>query len=228
MNTSLRLLIIGLPLAAGMLALASCANAPNAPPSITKRQPWRTQTESACLSSGIVRESRFLQTRSSLGGPGVCGAQRPFSMTGANGGRVRMRPAATLRCPMIPRVEQWVSGTVLPAARYHFGSPVVQMRVAASYSCRTRNHKRGAKLSEHGLANALDISSFTLADGRTVTVKRGWNGPSNQRAFLRAVHRGACDNFTTVLGPKADRYHHDHFHMDLARHGRKGTYKVCR
>jgi len=42
------------------------------------------------------------------------------------------------------------------------------------------------------------------------------------------VHRGACDSFTTVLGPHADIYHRDHFHMDLARHGRDGTYRVCK
>ncbi len=209
------------------LTLSSCGTS-TTPYFTAKKEPWRAKEERACLNSGRVRETRFLRSRASLGGPSVCGAIRPFEMSGAAGGRVRMKPSAMLRCPMVPHVENWVRGSVIPAAWQQFGSPVVQMHVAASYSCRPRNGIRGGKLSEHGRANALDISSFTLADGRKVTVKDGWHGHPREQAFLRAVHKGACSNFTTVLGPNADRHHHNHFHFDLARHGRTGTYRVCR
>lgn len=110
----------------------------------------------------------------------------------------------------------------------HFGMPVVEMRVAASYACRPINHRRGAKLSEHGYANALDVSRFKLASGRVVTIKGGWNGAADERGFLRDVHRGACGTFTTVLGPHFDRHHRDHFHFDLARRGRDGRGKFCK
>ena len=176
----------------------------------------------------MVRTSPFLNARSSLGGPSACGAEQPFEMSAALGGRVRLTPAATLRCPMIPAVDRWVATVVEPAARFHFGASIVGMKVAASYGCRPINHKWGAKLSQHGLANALDISEFRLADGHKISVKSGWWGSSRERQFLRDVHRGACDSFTTVLGPLADRYHHDHLHLDLARHGKNGTYRVCR
>lgn len=129
---------------------------------------------------------------------------------------------------MIPAVEQWLSEVVQPAARRYLGQDVQSVTVAASYSCRTRNSVRGAKLSEHGRANALDVSAFKLADGGKVTVKGGWKSWSSEARFLRVVHKGGCGIFTTVLGPDADRYHHDHFHFDLARHGRLGTYRVCR
>jgi len=33
--------------------------------------------------------------------------------------------------------------------------------------------------------------------------------------FLRHVHRGACDEFTTVLGPEANDVHRTHLHLDL-------------
>jgi hypothetical protein len=33
--------------------------------------------------------------------------------------------------------------------------------------------------------------------------------------FLRRVHRGACDEFTTVLGPEANDLHRTHLHLDL-------------
>jgi hypothetical protein len=148
-------------------------------------------------------------------------------MSGALGGRVAMKPPALLRCPMIPQVERWVSESVAPLARLHLGSPVVELSVAASYACRPIDNIPGGKLSEHGYANALDISAFILADGRRITVKSGWHGDDRERAFLKAAHDGACRQFTTVLGPEADSYHRDHFHMDLARHGRDGLYRVC-
>ena len=207
-----------------LLGLWGCSKEPNF---VAKEEPWRDDDERACLASGLVRENPFLQTRAALGGPSVCGALRPFSMSGAAAGRVSMKPAAMLRCPMVPQIERWVQEVVEPAAKFHLGIPLVEMKVAASYACRPINHQSGSKLSEHGRANALDVSAFHLADGSTVTVKDGWQGGPRERNFLRAIHAGACQNFTTVLGPNADRYHHDHFHLDLARHGRDGMMRIC-
>jgi hypothetical protein len=149
-------------------------------------------------------------------------------MSAAAGGRVQLQPTALLRCPMVPAVERWVQRVVEPAARLHLGTPIVGLKVAASYGCRPINHVNGGRLSEHGHANALDISEFRLVDGRTVTVKAGWWGDQRERAFLRAVHQGGCEEFTTVLGPNADSYHRDHFHFDLARHGRDGLMRICK
>jgi hypothetical protein len=129
---------------------------------------------------------------------------------------------------MIPAVERWTETVVGPAARRHFGMPVVELKVAASYACRPINHVNGARLSEHGYANALDVSAFQLANGRWVSVKAGWYGDPRERAFLRHVQQGACDIFTTVLGPNYDANHRDHFHMDLAWHGRNGEIRICK
>jgi hypothetical protein len=98
------------------------------------------------------------------------------------------------------------------------------LRAAPHCPCRTRNNKRGAKISEHGKGKAIDISGFTLDTGRTITVAGGWRTGQSRKALLRAW-RAACGPFGTVLGPNADRYHQDHFHMDTARH-RGGNY--CR
>jgi hypothetical protein len=205
--------------------LSGCSSGPNF---VAKHEPWRAQEESACISSGVLRHTTFLQSRSALGGPSVCGTERPFEVTAVDNGRIRLKPSALLRCPMIPQVERWMRDTAAPAAQYYFGSPLVEISVAASYSCRPMNHVSGAKLSEHGYANALDVSAFTLADGRKITLKRGWNGDVAEQAFLREVHRGACREFSTVLGPAYDRNHHDHFHVDLARHGLAGLKRICR
>jgi len=218
----LRTCVIGVLLAAGALLVWGCSRTPAF---IAQYEPWRAEEERACLASGYVQRTPYLLARASLGGPSVCGALQPFEMTAAAGGRVSLKPAAMLRCPMIPAVEWWIEQVVEPAAARHFGVPIAEVKVAASYGCRPMNNQWGARLSEHGHANALDVSGFVLADGRRVDVKSGWWGDPRERAFLRAVHRGACGAFTTVLGPDYDRLHRDHFHLDLAR--RKNG-RVCK
>src|SRR5919201_1154201 len=197
------------------------------PEFVARYEPWRAQEERACLTSGFVRPTPFLQARAALGGPSPCGAVLPLEMTGADGARFLLRPAAALGCPMVPAIERWVQYVVEPAARRYLGAPLAELKVAASYSCRARNHQWGGWLSEHGHANAIDISGFVLADGRTVSVKTGWWGNLPERTFLRAVRRGACEDFTTVLGPGTDSFHRDHFHLDLAHHGRDGMGRIC-
>ncbi len=212
-------------LAVGVLSWG-CGQQPNF---VATPEPWREQEERACLVSGHVREAPWLQSRNTLGGPSsYCGAMRPFEMAGAADGRVQLRPAALLRCNMIPSVERWIRNTVEPEVRRHYGVPLAEVKVAASYACRPRNNQPGGKLSEHGHANAIDVSAFHLADGRLITVKAGWRGDGRDRSFLRAVHAGACREFTTILGPESDSFHHDHFHLDLARHGRTGDQVICR
>ena len=189
---------------------------------------WHADNERRCLASGLVRESRFIRPHKSLGSPQGCGSERPFKVTALQGGRVALKPAATLRCPMIGPVENWLYNVVQPAARRYLNTSVIRLKVAASYACRSRNNKPGAKLSEHCRANALDVSAFYLANGDVIKVEQNWRDFGGKGRFLRTVHRGACHNFSTVLGPNSDRYHRDHLHLDLARHSRNGRYRVCR
>jgi len=92
--------------------------------------------------------------------------------------------------------------------------------VAASYVCRPRNNVKGAVLSEHGRANALDVRALGLADGRTVLVTA-----TDVPALMVEMKRSACARFTTVLGPGADPSHEFHLHVDLAQ--RRGGYRIC-
>jgi hypothetical protein len=151
-----------------------------------------------------------------------CQIPNPWRVRSVAG--VELKNGATLNCGMVAPLNDWMSGVAQPAALLAFGEPIRSTRVAASYGCRARNNKRGAKMSEHGFGNAIDLSEFTLASGRTVTVEGGWRGRPEERAFLRDLNRGACEHFTTVLGPRSDRHHQDHFHLDLAP--RNSTY--CR
>src|SRR5262245_39636558 len=205
------------------LALWACSGQPNF---VAKHEPWRADEERACLATGLVRESAFISTRASLGGPSACGAINPFTVSATGGGSVLLQPPALLRCPMIPALDYWVERVVQPAARYHLRGRVVELTVIGSYACRPMNHVHGARLSEHGHANAVDISTFVLDNGVSVKVKDGWWGPLAERNFLRAVHAGSCNVFTTVLGPAYDSHHRDHFHLDLAKHNAEG--RICK
>jgi len=206
------------------LALWACSGLPRF---VVRDEPWRAEEERACLASGAVREAPpFLTLRSQLGGPSACGALKPFKVAATARGAVVLEPPALLRCPMVHALEYWMQQVVMPAARTHLRSNVVGLKVIGSYSCRPMNNVDGGLLSEHGHANAIDVSGFVLQNGSSVTLKGGWWGTLAERNFLRAVHRGACGIFTTVLGPDYDRLHHDHFHLDLARHA--GDARICK
>ena len=124
-------------LLAAALALSGCSSQPRF---VVKDEPWRADEERACLASGVVRETHFVSARSALGGPSVCGALRPFTVSATANGWVQMQPAALLRCQMMPAVDDWTQRVVIPAARYYYGAQLVELKVAASYCCRPMNH----------------------------------------------------------------------------------------
>lgn len=193
-----------------------------------RRAEWRDQEERACMMAGAVRESGWIQRVKRVRDRGTCGIDRPLQVSGLAGGRVSIGPTATINCPMTAAVERWLAQSVQPAAIAWFGSPVVSIKQISAYACRTKNSKRGASLSEHAYGNALDVAGFQLADGRSVSVLKGWNGDdANGRGFLREVLAASCSHFKTVLGPGV-KYHADHFHFDLARHNKAGTSRYCR
>ncbi len=148
-------------------------------------------------------------------------------MTALLDGSVSLKQEATLGCPAVAKTERWLAEVVQPAALVYLGATVTEID-SGSYACRTRNHRRGARLSEHAFGNAVDVMSFTLADGRRVTIEGGWRGAPEEQGFLREVFTGACGRFTTVLGPGSDGKHEDHFHLDLARHDARGERSYCR
>jgi hypothetical protein len=132
-------------------------------------------------------------------------------------GPVAMKPAATLACPIVSALDRWLADSVQPAAQRWFGARVVEIKQISAYSCRGMNGNSRAHISEHAFGNALDIAAFTLADGRTVTVKNGWKGMPEEQGFLRDIQAAACQQFNTVLAPGSNVYHYDHIHVDLMR-----------
>jgi hypothetical protein len=150
-----------------------------------------------------------------------CGFDSAVSVRSISG--VKLSRPATMDCTTANALNEWVGDAVIPAFKRN-GGGVVGLRVAAHYACRTRNNKPGARISEHGKGKAIDISAFIMESGKVVTVIGDWGKGKSGRALAK-VHKKACGPFGTVLGPKVDRHHQDHFHMDTASY-RSGAY--CR
>ena len=134
--------------------------------------------------------------------------------------RVEVTPPAVLRCSMATAIANWVRGDLLAAISAQ-GGTLAKLDNFDSFECRGMNRVTGAKLSEHGRANALDIRGVVLASGK----KLGLTDPEVGRDFRESLRHSACTRFTTVLGPGSDGYHEDHVHIDLAE--RRNGYRIC-
>lgn len=212
--------------AALILMLAGCSNYE------TPRRPaWRGAAEKACLAQKPFQVSAYIQPAREIDGPGICGLSYPFKVSALLDGGVRLNAVYTLDCPMIARLNAWVSEIVQPSARARLGQEVAEIDGMGAFSCRTMNNLPGARISEHAFGNAIDIGGFRLADGREITILHDWTrGGEQARAFLQDVHSGACGQFTTVLGPGSNMFHYNHIHLDLALHGNtsSGPRRICR
>lgn len=151
-------------------------------------------------------------------GCGVDNAVRIRSVSG-----VALSQHSVMDCVTAQALKSWIDKGVKPAVGKK-GGGVTRLRVAAHYACRTRNNRKGGRISEHGKGRAIDISAIFLRDGSEISVLKHW-GSGRKGRILKKLHRAACGPFGTVLGPNSDRYHRDHFHFDTARY-RGGSY--CR
>jgi hypothetical protein len=151
---------------------------------------------------------------------GSCGVAQPVAVAALGDGITDLTTKAIIECDLAEKFANWLRDEVQPQARKILGGEVTGLRIAASYHCRTRNGVSGAKLSEHGRGNAIDISAFRI-EGRDWIEVGGAHFGAESR-FLKAIRASACGPFTTVLGPGSDAYHSDHFHLDLATRNKRG------
>ena len=190
---------------------------------VTQQPATAPPAPSACQQR-LTPDVALIHPLPSIGGPGACGADdvvRLDAVVLKDGERIALAPAATLRCPMAEAVARWVREDVAPAVAAALGSPVRTIVTGTSYECRGRDRDPGAKVSEHGHANALDVSGFSLANGTMVRL----TDETASKEFRELMRQTACANFTTVLGPGSDSYHADHVHIDLLE--RPSGYRLC-
>ncbi len=158
-----------------------------------------------------------------LVGAGECGAVDAVHLDAVilpDQSKVAVTPAGILRCPMAEELAHWVREDVAPTAT-KLGSPLRVLDNFDSYECRGRNRVRGATLSEHGRADAIDVRLFKLADGRSLTL----TDMNVDKAWRETIKASVCARFSTVLGPGSDGNHEEHIHLDLAE--RRNNYKLC-
>ncbi|WP_460272422.1 extensin-like domain-containing protein [Celeribacter sp. ULVN23_4] len=168
-----------------------------------------------------VKDIRGQRMSPIVGAVSGCGVKEPVQITEVAG--VRLSTPAVVDCTTAKALRTWINKGADPVIG-RLGGGLAQLDVAASYVCRPRNNQAGAKISEHGLGHAIDVSALRLKNGMVITVRDGWNDKV-QGKILRKLHKSACGPFGTVLGPESDQYHKDHFHFDTARY-RSGSY--CR
>ncbi|MEZ5799457.1 MAG: extensin family protein [Nitratireductor sp.] len=171
---------------------------------------------------------------------GECGVASPIELESVAGVDLPSRPLTN--CATASGFAELV------VALRDVGNDIASIVTGPGYECRIRNRAETGKISEHGYANALDISQLVMRDGSTVLVEADWphlpeaglalstdekKASRNERSqspaarLLADISAAACKQFTTVLTPDSNAAHHGHIHLDLGCHGRDCSYLIC-
>jgi len=156
-------------------------------------------------------------------GPGACGGSdmiRVDAVLLADNKRVEIKPAPYLQCAMAEQLVSWVRDDAAPRLQAQ-GAVLRAVDTYDDFECRGRNRVNGAKLSEHGKGDAVDVRGLTLADGHFIAL----TDMAVAKDLREALRETACQRFTTVLGPGSDGYHEAHIHLDLIQ--RRNGYRIC-
>jgi hypothetical protein len=156
-----------------------------------------------------------------------CGAEQVVTYYGSPA-KITWSPPPLLTCGMALALARFETILQEEAAR-QFGKPVVRITQLGTYACREMANDPGW-VSEHSYANAIDLETFVLKDGKELTVlkhfERADDGARNKAGkLLQDSARRAYDEnvFSTVLTPYFDTLHRNHFHLDLSRYRNDGT-----
>lgn len=135
-----------------------------------------------------------------------------------NFGSVKLSSSFLASCPLALSSALFVKQQAQPLAERFMGSTITRIDHYGSYACRNIYHRQNARRSEHASAEALDISGFRLANGRQVTVLKGWRQPQTQ-PWLRAMLSASCGYYGNGLGPEYNAAHANHFHLGMRGFG---------
>jgi hypothetical protein len=186
---------------------------PSAPPAPQASACRQALTEAIAIAPSIP----------DIHGAGGCGGEdlvRLEAIVLPDARRVSVKPAAILRCAMASELADWIRKDIAPLAA-SLGSTISDLDNFDSFECRGRNRIVGARLSEHGRANALDVRALKFANGRSISL----TDRTVPRDIRETVLHSVCARFSTVLGPSSDWYHEDHIHLDLME--RRNNYRIC-
>ncbi len=117
---------------------------------------------------------------------GECGDPAPIRLISL--GRkpeVVISPPALVNCEMAEAMHTWLKSGLQPLARQHLGGPIVKIVTMSDYSCRNAYGRARGRLSQHALANALDIAGFITSKGDTTMLLADWG--ATKRDIRRQV-----------------------------------------
>jgi hypothetical protein len=137
-------------------------------------------------------------------------------------GGVDLSPHSLMTCALAEGLGRWATDFVAIESERHLKAVPTKILIGTSYQC--RNQRSGTKLSEHALGNAVDVMGFSFANRSALNIGFLPEG-SPELAFQEAIRKGACANFSTVLGPGSDPDHANHLHLD--QRGRNRGYRIC-
>jgi hypothetical protein len=129
-------------------------------------------------------------------------------------------PRTTATCGLTAALY-WYQVALQKVAQSEMHARLVRIDQLGTFACRNVNSETAGPRSEHATANAIDVAAFHFSDGRTATVLRDYGKNSAAGRFLDVAHDGACQLFNAVLGPRYNRLHANHFHLDI------GPYRIC-
>ena len=136
----------------------------------------------------------------------------------ANFGSVQLSSSFLASCPLALSSALYLQQQAKPLTHRMLGQELRQVDHFGSYACRNIYHRQNARRSEHATAEALDISGFRLADGRRISVLKGW--PDAQyHPWLQALLTGGCGYYGNALGPDYNAAHANHFHFGMRGQG---------
>jgi hypothetical protein len=137
------------------------------------------------LRAGGVRFTPWPLRPSRLGGDVVCEAPEGVAIRRGGAG-LRFQPLARVNCAFAQRLERF-QAIMQEEARNIFKSPVASIVHLGTYNCR-RMAAYPDWVSEHSFANAIDIATFVLRNGRRAVPAAADPAPVRREGVLGRAH----------------------------------------
>lgn len=184
---------------------------------LTRFRLYRIGRDPARCQAALVRGGASFSAVADKHTQDGCGWQNAVMLRGT--GEAMLERPALVTCPLAISMVMLDLHVLQPTARASFGSGVGTIAHVGSYNCRNvKGDGDSSVLSSHAQARAIDVTGFRLANGRMVSLAKGWQTPMDG-AFLRDVESGSCGFFGIVLGPDYNAAHAGHFHLEVGSAG---------
>lgn len=170
---------------------------------------------------GVEFSPSKIPIHSSADGSFLCGAPQVVRYE-RGPGDIRYSSKPKMSCPLALAFAEF-ERIIQEEAMAHLGKRVKKINHVGTYNC--REMALYDFISEHSYANGMDIASFELEGGRTLTISKDYFDEDAGGEFLRALAKRiyAEGVFSVVMTPNADSLHKNHLHVDMAHYRFDGT-----